>query len=174
MSNVRNARTFSTRVKGFEDVRQSLQDAKRLLVPGRRKAYDVTWSAASSAPAIGSGTLIGTYSRDGYRCMVDIFLQFAADTTPGSGLWAFSLPPLARRQLPANPRGLCGSALVRDAGTPDFYAGAAVIETSDQDVVRAYIHGETAACGAGVPITWGDGDRLMISIFYDAAAPKAG
>lgn len=60
---------------------------------GAAIAYTVTWSNQTTAPAVGNGTLVGSYILKGR--LVDCFIQLTAGTTTTlgtGGLWGFRLP----------------------------------------------------------------------------------
>lgn len=56
------------------------------------QTWPVDWNTNGGAPSIGSGTLIGAYQRQGFSCDVNLWLQFAGDTSGGTLGWSFDLP----------------------------------------------------------------------------------
>lgn len=59
---------------------------------GAWTTYTPTWTAASSNPSLGNGTLLGRYSQIGKTVAFRIFLSIGSTTTQGSGTWRFALP----------------------------------------------------------------------------------
>lgn len=57
--------------------------------------YVPSWTASTTNPAIGSGSISGRYLPDPTSGWVDLSIDigFASDTQKGSGLWSLSLPP---------------------------------------------------------------------------------
>jgi hypothetical protein len=57
------------------------------------QSFTPTWATASTQPAIGNGTLVGRWRRDGDSMEVQIGVNAGSTTTFGAGNWTFSLPP---------------------------------------------------------------------------------
>ena len=57
-------------------------------------AYTPVWTCSGTAPAIGNGSIIGTYTRNGSTINVIVDITFGSTTTFGSGIFFFSLPRL--------------------------------------------------------------------------------
>jgi hypothetical protein len=54
--------------------------------------YTPTWTTTGTQPTLGSGSLIGAYSRNGKTIAVRISLELALNTSGGTGVWNFLLP----------------------------------------------------------------------------------
>jgi hypothetical protein len=54
--------------------------------------YTPTWTAATTAPAIGNGSLVGRFKMDGSLCTLLLRMTASTTTTFGSGNWTFSIP----------------------------------------------------------------------------------
>lgn len=54
--------------------------------------YAITWTASTTNPAIGNGTLTGRYRLVGQSCLVRITVVTGTTTTYGSGSYTWSLP----------------------------------------------------------------------------------
>ncbi|MFJ5150829.1 hypothetical protein ACIQCF_04470 [Streptomyces sp. NPDC088353] len=61
-------------------------------VLGAWTTYTPTWTAATTNPALGNGTLTGRYMKIGRTVLVQITLTMGSTTTYGSGTYNFSLP----------------------------------------------------------------------------------
>jgi hypothetical protein len=128
--------------------------------------FTPTWTATSTNPAIGNGTLEGKYMQFGKMCYVRYRLVIGSTTTTGSGGWRFSLPFTAR--------------------TNSINDGAPAGGYSEDNAVAGYRivacsmgSGGTTVCpqnGTGnsdyasnTPFTWGNADYMQFSIIYEVA-----
>jgi hypothetical protein len=62
---------------------------------GAWNTYTPAWTAVTTAPAIGNGTLTGKYAVVGKVCHFTALVTFGSTTTFGSGAYTFSLPVTA-------------------------------------------------------------------------------
>jgi hypothetical protein len=125
----------------------------------KRQTDVPTWTGGATPPALGDGTLNASYVRYGDLITVHISLIWGSSTTPGNGLWAFSLP---RESL----RNAVGSLHVLDASPVAVYPGAATVAINGS-TVGGVVAGFTGAyLGVSTPITWAAGDKLDIQITY--------
>lgn len=58
-------------------------------------AYTPSWTASTTNPTLGNGTLAGQYIKIGRTCTATVFLTMGSTTTYGSGNYTFSLPFMA-------------------------------------------------------------------------------
>jgi hypothetical protein len=58
-------------------------------------AYTPTWTSTGTAPAIGNGTLSGTYVLAGKLCIFRATVAFGTTTTFGTGSYSLGLPTAA-------------------------------------------------------------------------------
>ncbi|MEN9417123.1 MAG: hypothetical protein RI988_743 [Pseudomonadota bacterium] len=124
------------------------------------QTYAVTWTGATTNPAIGNGTLSGHYSKQGRRVTVNLRLVCGSTTTFGSGGWFFSLP-----YVPSTATPQTGAASILDSGTL-FYVGA--VQTLTDATARCIVIPESSAAQADAtrPMTWASGDELRATITY--------
>jgi hypothetical protein len=133
---------------------------------GTWTSYTPAWTASTTNPVLGNGTLVGRYSKVGK--MVDFAIQLTAGstTTFGSGQWSFSLPFTVASNLD-----MIGNVMVGDASgdTSDYSSGAAYIPDGGT-TLQAYAggKGDMALITATFPQTWANGDRLWITGRYEA------
>lgn len=133
---------------------------------GTPGTWTPTWTGSGSNPAIGNGTLAGSYRRHGTLVKVDIHLAAGTTTTFGTGVYNLTLPfaPAARYQLLL--------ADVFDAGT-QHYPGQAIIGNGGALTFNEIVVTTNALSGTNwqhnVPFTFGNTDRLLISGVYEAA-----
>lgn len=62
-------------------------------VPGAWTAYTPSWTASTTNPSLGNGTLIGRYQKIGRTVIFHVNLITGSTTSYGSGSYSFSLPP---------------------------------------------------------------------------------
>lgn len=55
-------------------------------------SYTPTWTAATTNPSLGNGTIVGRYIKIGRTCTAVIKLTMGSTTTYGSGLYRFGIP----------------------------------------------------------------------------------
>jgi hypothetical protein len=130
---------------------------------GAWSTYTPTWTASTTNPSLGDGTLTGRYKAIGKTVFVKIHMQAGSSTTFGSGHWKFSLPVAA---YSGNSAIL--SATFLDNGT-QWYAALA---TNEYDSNTAYVVPITTASGPvgpTAPFTWTTSDLLTICGSYESA-----
>lgn len=115
-----------------------------------------TWSASTTQPALGSGTLAATVSDNGPMRTVNLRLTFSVSTTPGAGSWSFAVPGNATSNA-------VGIARAKDASTGNLAIGICEIVASSNLISIASNEG---AWGAALPFAWTSGDSLDLSITY--------
>jgi hypothetical protein len=124
-------------------------------------AYTPTWTAATTNPTLGNGTLEGHYVKAGRLVIYRIRLLFGSTTTVGSGAYNFTLPFSGTGHDPA------GQGMARDDSAvshmPVFsrLSGSAVIDL---------FTGAGAVVTAAAPFTWATNDRISVTGIYEAAA----
>ncbi|WP_275558478.1 hypothetical protein [Streptomyces sp. 5-6(2022)] len=105
--------------------------------------YTPTWTADTTNPSLGNGSLVGRYWRYGTNVVGSINLTVGSSTTLGSGNYFWQLP------TNAGPNGLIaiGSAQVLIAGG-NRWPGQTVISPSDTNRVGVYM--PTAAANSAI------------------------
>jgi hypothetical protein len=135
---------------------------------GAWQSYTVSWTADTTNPSIGNGTLVGRYTQIGKTCILIIGLTMGSTTTYGSGNWSFSLPKTAK-----NTSGIIfyGVAHIRKLGTANYERIAQISPVISTTVIKLFndpTQGSNSSnISATVPFTWGDGDALGIEITYE-------
>ena len=134
------------------------------------KAYTPTWTADTTNPAIGNGTLTGRYIVIGKLCTYVLGLVMGSTTTYGSGDWAFSLPINAVNTAGIN---FYGVAHIRNAGTANYERIAQIAPSVNVDKISLFIDptqgSNSTKISATVPFTWGEGDSIGFEITYEVA-----
>lgn len=129
----------------------------------KRRDYTPTWTGSGSNPAIGNGTLIGTWSRDGNRVHVDVELKMGSTTTYGTGTWRWALPVPPRNT--AGESWKVGPAHLYDDNATLVNVGVALSNPALSYVTIEY-HGGAAGITPTTPWTWAQDDLIRFSIDY--------
>jgi hypothetical protein len=140
--------------------------------------YTPTWRVENgTAPAIGDGTLAGSYVKIGTVVHVRIYLKIGSTTNlsaqDANANWTFSLPaaPVATPAWKLDGRVLNAEAF--DSSESLFHQGTALLSTNNGGVVRSVR--DTLATSTGIwdkslPFTWASGDILSLHGTYESAA----
>ena len=132
---------------------QSQIDALRTIeVGGVWQSYTPTWTATTTNPSIGDGTLSGRYTVIGKLVVLNIRMVAGSTTTFGSGEWNFSLPIAASSAYGAF------SAKILDFGIAWYNSVGKFASTTS-----IYI----PPVSATYPMTWGVNDLLELSMNYE-------
>lgn len=123
--------------------------------------YSVAWTAATTNPAIGNGTLTGTCERDENYVIARVKAQFGSTTTFGSGAYSFSLPFTPY----THTNDIIAAAYGFHSGV-SFLVGVCVIASGSSTVSLLLGAAPTANVGPTVPVTWASGDRIEFEIRY--------
>jgi len=126
------------------------------------------WGAASSAPALGAGTLTGRVVSMGPMRRVSITLTIGSDTAMGTGAWHFTLPSPLDDNAAATA---IGSVVGRDATGSRWRVGSCRV-VAGENQIECFTDDVADAWSATVPHTWDDGDTLTLSIEYETEAPS--
>ena len=124
--------------------------------------YTPTWTATTTDPVLGNGTLAGRYSKIGKTVIGDIILVMGSTTTYGSGVWSFSLPYTAKS---ATVR-YGGSWAAIDVGTIN-YAGSVFVSPGASTLIFFSRDGGNNFLSSTSPYDWGSGDTLYLSFAYE-------
>jgi len=137
---------------------------------GKWQSHTVSWTAATTNPAIGNGTLVGRYIVIGKLCTYVLGLVMGSTTTYGSGNWAFSLPVNAVNTAGIN---FYGVAHLRKVGTANYERIAQISPSLSTSVINLFTDptpgSNSANLSTSVPFTWGKGDALGFEITYEIA-----
>lgn len=151
--------TAGRRVRASE-LKAMADQIDSLTAPGWT-SYTPAWTAATTAPVLGNGTLTGRWRRaaNADTIAVEITLTLGSSSTTGTGDWRFSLPVNANAADTA-----VGAAWGLDSGVTERSAVARLLTTSTLAVVSP-----TGPVGTGVPWTWSTSDQVRIYIEYQPA-----
>ena len=126
------------------------------------QAWTPTWTAATTNPNIGNGTLSGRYCQVGKLVHCQLYMLAGSTTTFGTGVWRFSYP-VAPNTTNANLYQL-GTCWIVDTGTTSFIGitryGGATYWT---------LYANVNFASSSHPMTWANTDVLRASFFFEAA-----
>lgn len=135
-------------------------------VSGAWTSYTPTWTAATTNPALGNGTLVGRYNKIGRQVTFHINLIPGSTTTFGAGGYSFALPATA-----ANV-GCSMIGAVQFLGT-DRWQGETVISptatTTSPFLNISTTNVRITQMSPTVPETFANGSQLRITGTYESA-----
>ena len=131
--------------------------------------YNPTWTATTTNPVIGNGSITGRYSLVNKTVTAQIFMKAGSTTTFGNGAYLFSLPVAAAATLSTYPA--LGAGWGEDASAGAATTFTANVRNSRTDVFELRY---TAGSGSGAvtqtaPYTWANSDLITATIQYKAA-----
>lgn len=148
---------------------QAALDAKQP-IPGAWTTYTPTWTAFTTNPSIGNGSITGEYLKIGSLVFYRIAMSFGTTTTFGSGAYWVSLPVETKAGFT-----VLGSVRIYDASAGTLFTG--MVDNGDgttKATLRVFGSAGTyvniANLTETIPVAWGSGDDLRITGYYEAAA----
>lgn len=130
-------------------------------------SYTPTWTAATTNPVIGNGTITGAYAAAGKLIFFRISIVGGSTTTWGTGVYSFTYPPFTPKDSSAsgNP-GITGFTLDLSATKPYCLTGVGNTSTT----IRMLESSANSYMAANYPIvTPATGDKICIGGSYEAA-----
>jgi hypothetical protein len=128
--------------------------------------YAVAWTASTTNPSIGDGTLTGRYKQIGKTTFVYVKMQAGSSTTFGSGSWRFSLPVNTN----ASTYAILPMTMLDNGSS--WYQGLAYTEYEGDAsyVTPVWNRGATGSIpvNATTPYTWVATDSLTFSGSYES------
>lgn len=123
------------------------------------------WGAATTAPALGNGTLTGRVTRIGSRVRANITLTIGSTSTMGTGAWHFTLPAPHAGNAGSTA---VGAVVARDVTGLLWRVGSChIVAGSNQ--IQLFSNGIAGEWASAVPHTWATADTLTLSIEYEIA-----
>lgn len=132
-------------------------------------SYTPTFTAVTTNPAVGNGTLAGSYSRSGRTITATFSLIGGSTTTWGSGAFRLGLPIAIKAATGVQK---LGSSLLVDASTGDRFAGVTYGSPGNAYMNVEATNVTTQATGqasSGWPFTFtnGDAEQVYGQLTYD-------
>lgn len=124
-------------------------------------SYTPSWTASTTNPTLGNGTLTGRYINAGKTYVVEILLTFGSTTTVGSGVYQWTLPATPATGIRLG----MGNAVLFDTSAAAVRPRHALWNTANLVLTDESGANVTNA----VPWTWATGDTIGIHAVYRAA-----
>lgn len=125
------------------------------------RAWTPTWTAATTNPVIGNGTLTGRYLQVGKLVKCQLRLVIGSTTTTGTGGWRFDYP-VAPNTTYANLYQV-GSVFCFNAN------GINVTGVTQYGSATFWLGYTPTPITANSPFAWAEGDYLEVNFDYEAA-----
>jgi hypothetical protein len=125
-------------------------------------SYTPTWSASTTNPTLGNGTMVGFYDQVGKTVDFVMRITFGTTTTAGTGNYTFSLPVGTTGWPQGQPIGI---ATMNNTGIKPGQAN--INSSSDFYVIRTST--ETLISGAGAGAAWASTNYIYVTGRYETA-----
>ncbi|MEQ4301599.1 hypothetical protein ABNF97_09430 [Plantactinospora sp. B6F1] len=141
---------------------QTLADQVDALLLASRTwtSYTPVWTAASSNPAIGNGSITGRYLQWGDLVFASGLISMGSSTTYGSGEWRLTLPVAAASLAYGGGGGIVDAS----NSTNDRAVGINLYSATQIRFFTA-----TGPASAAVPFAWQNTDTVNWTAVYEAA-----
>jgi len=127
-------------------------------------AYTTTWTATTTNPVLGNGTMTAHYIAAGNWITFRIRVTMGSTTTYGTGAsFGWTLPFTAVSAAVGDP---VGGSTIYDSNVSTYYPQHAFL-VATTTVVMAYESGNRVSPTS--PIAWATGDKIQIQGCYEAA-----
>lgn len=135
-------------------------------------SYTPVWTASTTNPDIGNGTILGKYCQVNKLVVARINVSFGSTTTYGSGTWLFSYPVTAAAPISANER-ILSSGQYLDSNTSASYNLLVSYNSTSGSAFRIQVFSNASQTlqimAATVPITAANNDAFQLNFCYEAA-----
>jgi hypothetical protein len=122
-------------------------------------SYTPSWTATSVNPAIGNGSITGSYSKHGKIVKFEILITMGSTTTFGSGAWRLTTPSA----MSSTPVTNLFTALLTDTGTANYPAVGLALTTTTFEL---WTHAAANQVFSTQPHTWASTDVLRVTGWY--------
>jgi hypothetical protein len=148
----------------------------RTIKEGEWTTYTPAWTASTTNPVIGNGTLAGWVMRTGKTVFFEILMVPGTSTTFGSGTYSFSLPYTAHSDYGGSgryPKTFMSTLIDNSESPPGNHFTASAQFGTTSTIFLNTIQGTGGPHGAVVtpsfPFTFALSDRIMIEGWYEGA-----
>ena len=135
---------------------------QRPIFESRLLSYNPAWTATGTAPAIGNAVVNAKYKIMGSKVKVNTEQVNGSTTTYGTNEYRWSTP-FTSVAIESNFK-FVGSVWATDTGVA-YYSGISIISDSSSSI-SCYTSGGSA-WGQTIPFTWGNTDKIAISVEYE-------
>lgn len=149
---------------------QVLTAATMNQIGAAQETWTPTWTAVTTNPAIGNGSLTGRYFQIQKLVIAEMTLTTGSTTTYGSGRWRFTFPiPAASGTIGTYGFRSLGYGRIYDTSTGNTYVALPTFFASETSRFSILVTGVVSQVDLNVPMTWAAGDEMTIQIIYEAA-----
>jgi hypothetical protein len=124
------------------------------------RSYTPAWTAVTSNPTLGNGSIFGRYSKRGTFVDVSFELTIGSTTTLGTGAYFFSLP-----FVPTNNFTFQGNAVILNAATT-FFLGVPQTMQDGTARCRIFVDNAVNVIGPTIPGAWATNDTIKFTLTY--------
>lgn len=125
-------------------------------------SYSPVWSATTSDPTMGNGTITGHYQELGLTVNIRVVITVGSTTTVGSGVYRFSIP------IAAKVNSLIPGTYFDQSASQYFVATTRVTTTAlNGDNMRVGVAGSAIPWGATAPVVPATSDVIIFSGTYE-------
>lgn len=153
----------------LREVKQRLNELYLAEYPayGLVASYTPTWTATSSNPSLGDGTLTGRYVQVGQLVVFEIQMVAGSTTTFGTGNWEFALPVAMTTDFSEG----WGSCAMTDLNTAIYLGHTRLLPSTTRCRALYTASGGITALNVGptAPFAWANGDFITLNGSYVAA-----
>jgi hypothetical protein len=128
--------------------------------------YTPTWTAFTTNPTIGNGTLDGSYQKVGRMVSFRARILVGTTTTVGSGTYFVSVPFATSAATPIQ----LASGMLNDASASTWYRFQGWLPTSSNLIQFPTGDGTVAQWNAAAPVVLANGDNFIVTGTYEAAS----
>lgn len=125
--------------------------------------YTPTWTATTTNPTLGNGTISGRYISAGKLAIISVSTVFGSTTTVGSGSYAWSTPgSISARDFHV----IQGSAMLLDSSAGSLLPKVAWAVNGTSIVVSDLT---PTRISHNSPVIWATGDRIDFQVIFEAS-----
>ena len=128
---------------------------------GAWAAFTPTWTASTTNPTIGNGTLLGRYLIEGKRMHFSIYIKFGSTTTAGSGTYTIGNLPGTSKSSGMDQQ--IAPLHIQDSGTTNFHGLYRILAGGTSGLMSVADVGNPRDVTHAVPQTWATGDFMSIT-----------
>lgn len=130
--------------------------------PGAWRSFTPTWTAGTTNPTLGNGTLAGRYTVIGRTVHFRVELTFGSTTTVGVGSYRWA-PPLPLANILGGASEPVGQATLQDTSASTRYARTAYVSAAGISLTAE----DGTIAGHANPAAWANGDTICIYGTYE-------
>ncbi|WP_458085803.1 hypothetical protein [Streptomyces malaysiensis] len=137
------------------------------------QSYSPVWSATTTNPSLGNGTLTATYMKIGNMCQISLMLTIGSSTSKGNGTYGFSLPFQAANTGAGGCPGVLSATFSR-SNTPNHGLGDTPLGNGATSTTNIWFPNPGSTGDANVwthnaPWSYGTGDVFRLFGCYQTA-----